>query len=59
MKNKSRYDAIFVDIDLATEPSEMSKLEALDWLETFIEDCKSRCESLREEIKIQEEIKDE
>lgn len=50
MKNKPRYDALLEDIDRATEPSEMSKAEALDWLETMIGDLQSRCDALREEM---------
>lgn len=50
MINARRYDAVLYDVDLATEPREMSKAEALDWLETLIDALECRCEALKEEM---------
>ena len=38
-------------IDAATEPAKMSKENALELLERLIDDLRSRCEALRDEIK--------
>jgi hypothetical protein len=38
------------EIDTTTMPDLMTKPEALAWLEQMIDELKSRCEALREEI---------
>lgn len=50
-------EPLLEDLDTATEPLKMSKAEALDILETIIDQLKSRIEALREEIA--EEEKDD
>lgn len=41
---------ILRDIDDASAPDQMTKSQALEWLEELITDLQSRCEALREEI---------
>ena len=43
-------DRILTIIDEATEPKNMGKQQALDFIEELIDDLKMRCEALREEI---------
>lgn len=42
---------ILIMIDEVTEPSQMSKEEALDFLESLCTDLESRCEALRDELR--------
>jgi len=42
---------ILLEIDSATAPYLMSKQQALEWIETLIDDLKMRCEALRDEMK--------
>ena len=50
MTVRSTIDEIMKFIDSETEPSRMSRDEALDALEQVIDDLRARCEALRDEI---------
>lgn len=54
MTIRSSIDEITKFIDTETEPSRMSKDEALDVLEQVIDELKGRCEALRDEIEAED-----